>query len=239
MGPRRGRGCDQGDAGRGDDDCDTSHECSPRSWCRARVVHRSFEPAKKFPNAYTSIRVRAAGAGATARTRRHEQVQERRADQLQQVRGLGERDRTAVDDVDDRGQEQPGGQRGREGQESHRAKWSPGREDEADRERKIPRPDLVRDVDGRALVGAVDQARHGERELRRAPPRPVRAAAPRSTDRRGAVAHGRFWSTSSARSAGVGTAPGCVSVVTSCAASRKCRQSCTVAHVRRSVPHRR
>jgi hypothetical protein len=31
-----------------------------------RVVHRSFEPAKKFPNAYTRLRRRAVGEGASA-----------------------------------------------------------------------------------------------------------------------------------------------------------------------------
>ena len=59
-----------------------------------------------------------------------------------------------------------GRERRREGQQPHRAKWSPRREDERDRECEVPRADFVRDVDGRALVGAVDQPRHRERELR-------------------------------------------------------------------------
>ena len=51
------------------------------------------------------------------------------------------------------------------GQHADRAQRAPRREDEADGERKIPRTDLVRDVNRRALVGAEQQARYRQDEL--------------------------------------------------------------------------
>ena len=110
---------------------------------------------------------RASGTRARLADARHgEHPQERGADELEDVRRLGERDRAAADDVDDRGAEETHGERGDEGEQSQRAQWSPGGEDEAHRQRDVPRADLVRDVYRRALVAAEQQRRDRQRDLR-------------------------------------------------------------------------
>ena len=98
--------------------------------------------------------------------RRREHPQQERAEKLKQVRRFGDRDGAAVQHVDDGCEQQTCGKGCDERQEPYRAEWAPSCKEEADRKRKVPCTDLVRDVDGRALVAAVDETRHGERELR-------------------------------------------------------------------------
>ena len=65
----------------------------------------------------------------------------------------------AVRKVEAGGEQQTGRERADEGQHPDGAQRPPGREQESDGQREAPRSRFVRDVDGRALVGAVEQNR--------------------------------------------------------------------------------